>query len=206
MNEKISIFQLIQRASTARELRYVQNLRTRFWSKVDKNGPEPDQAVPQYAGLGACWLWTAACNSHGYGQLGIAGMGMQSAHRLSYQLCVGEIPHTESAHGTCVLHKCDNPLCVNPAHLRLGSNRENIQDAAAKQRMRKGDTHPARIYSGHILRGERAVGSIVTTAQVKELRMMHAAKRHTQKALALIFGIKVGHVNDIVRRRTWQHV
>lgn len=206
MSKKLSVFQLIQRASTPRELRYAHNLKIRFWSKVDKNGPVPNQAVPQYVGLSACWIWTAARSNHGYGQMGVAGLGMQSAHRLSYQLCTGEIPEAPGFHGTCVLHKCDNPLCVNPEHLGLGTNRENIQDASSKQRMRKGATHPANLYANHILRGERAVGSIVTTAQVLKLRAMHASKKYTQKALALLFGIKVGHVHDIVRRHTWKHI
>lgn len=80
-----------------------------------------------------CWLWNAAQDGHGYGQLRI-NKRTHRATRVSYELHVGNIPA-----GMHLLHKCDVPACVNPAHLFLGSNVENIQDSMRKGR-RKGIT------------------------------------------------------------------
>src|SRR4051812_22074657 len=80
----------------------------RFWSKVDKTGE--------------CWLWTAYRDAAGYGRFGLAGK-VQKAHRVSYELAVGPIPA-----GAHVLHSCDNPPCVNPDHLRVGSRIDNMRD------------------------------------------------------------------------------
>jgi hypothetical protein len=80
----------------------------RFWSKVDKSGE--------------CWLWTAYRDHSGYGIFGLNGRN-QRAPRVAYELLVGPIPQ-----GMYILHSCDNPPCVNPSHLRVGTNLENVQD------------------------------------------------------------------------------
>lgn len=96
----------------------------RFWSKVDKNGPE---ARP---GLGPCWLWTAFVKDNGYGNFGRgAGDGVYS-HRYSFELASGAIPE-----GLCVLHRCDVRHCVRPDHLFLGTELDNAQDRDAKGRL-----------------------------------------------------------------------
>jgi hypothetical protein len=86
----------------------------RFWSKVAK-GDE-------------CWVWTAYLDERGYGRVGFNGK-VQYAHRVAYQLEVGPIP--EGAH---ILHSCDNPPCVNPAHLRAGTRSDNMRDKVARGR------------------------------------------------------------------------
>ena len=85
----------------------------RFWSKVDKSGD--------------CWIWTGATNKKGYGQFKIAGK-QNASHRVSYILTKGEIGEL------FVCHTCDNPSCVNPSHLWLGTCKDNHQDRERKKR------------------------------------------------------------------------
>lgn len=91
-----------------------------FWSKVRKSSPEE------------CWIWTAAKDPRGYGRVTATRLPfkIQLAHRMSWYLSNGPIPE-----GKCILHKCDNPPCVNPSHLFLGTRVENIYDAAKKGRL-----------------------------------------------------------------------
>lgn len=92
------------------------DLRERFWSKVDRSGD--------------CWMWTASRNASGYGRFGGSNSGgSYLAHRMCWELHNGPIPD-----GLCVLHRCDNPACVNPAHLWLGTRDDNNKDKTAKGR------------------------------------------------------------------------
>jgi hypothetical protein len=88
----------------------------RFWSKVEIMQPDD------------CWIWTGAIVKK-YGEFAMNGK-IQSAHRVSWQLTSGTIPE-----GMNVLHHCDNPPCVNPKHLFLGTNTDNMQDALRKGRL-----------------------------------------------------------------------
>lgn len=98
----------------------------RFWGKVQKTE--------------GCWLWTGGTQPSGYGWFGIWRGTRQGAHRWAWQLAnQQEIPD-----GAVVMHACDNRLCVNPAHLALGSHADNIRDMHRKERWcdRKGAKHP----------------------------------------------------------------
>jgi hypothetical protein len=89
-------------------------LEERFWMKVNRSG--------------SCWLWTAGTTVFGYGQFFIDGR-LEGAHRVSWRLHFGNIPDD-----LCVLHRCDVPACVNPAHLFLGTKSDNARDSVAKGR------------------------------------------------------------------------
>lgn len=109
-------------------------LADRFWEKVDRNGPVP----PHRPELGACWVWTRATNGGGYGKIG-SGAGGEAertllAPRVSWDLANGPIPD-----GLWVLHHCDNPPCVRPDHLFLGTAKDNTRDMIGKGRKVRGD-------------------------------------------------------------------
>jgi hypothetical protein len=93
----------------------------RFWAKVTR------------AAGNACWGWTGAKKSHGYGTFMVDGV-LVSANRFSYELHYGPIPE-----GLFACHRCDNPPCCNPAHLFLGTQAENMDDARRKGRTRSGN-------------------------------------------------------------------
>jgi hypothetical protein len=82
-----------------------------------------------------CWLWTRAVNQDGYGRVSARGKYL-SAHRVSYEVFKGEIPA-----GQYVLHACDTPGCVNPAHLRIGAQSDNMADCISKGRHKGGRSH-----------------------------------------------------------------
>lgn len=144
----------------------------RFWVKVDRSG--------------SCWLWKAGRRGDGYGAFQVESKKQVSAHRYSYALHHGEIPK-----GMVVMHSCDQPLCVNPAHLKLGTNRENAVDSARKARRPRGSwNHQAKLTEGQVL----------------DIRAQYAAGGVSQKELAAGFGISSALVSFIVTRKAWKHI
>jgi hypothetical protein len=98
-----------------------------------------------------CWEWTGCRMPFGHGQFArIDGTKPEPAHRSAYALFVGEIPD-----GMCVCHKCDNPPCVNPDHLFLGTQADNVADMARKGRTRSNLT-PEQIREIRAARGEKS--------------------------------------------------
>lgn len=184
----------------------------RFWEKVDKSG-----------GPSGCWTWTATRlrGKFPYGRFVCRTMSVtcptQLAHRVSYELSVGPIPH-----GMCVLHRCDNPPCVNPAHLFLGTYADNHADCKRKGRNLKatGDKsgarlHPERVVSGNrhwtrmrpesVLKGETHGGHKLTEDRVRQMRSLRDDGR-TLRSLADAFGVSKKLVLNVTTGRTWRHV
>ena len=106
-----------------------ETLSSRFWAKVNKDGPTP---CPE---LGQCWVWTAPPHTSGYGYIGMPPGTGTTAHRVSYWLHYGRWPEP------CCLHRCDNRLCVRPEHLFEGTVEENNRDMREKGRHARGDRH-----------------------------------------------------------------
>jgi hypothetical protein len=177
--------------SAPKEIKLTAAEEVRFWSKINKDGPTmPNMESP-------CWVWTSgkAC---GYGAFWAGGKD-HKAHRVVWTLSNGQIPHDSSAHGICVCHRCDNPACVNPAHLFLGTNADNVRDMAAKGR-NGSQTRPE-----CLARGEANAAAKLTDAKVIYIRAMHASGV-TQAALASQFGVSFQLISQVVHRLIWKHI
>lgn len=134
-----------------------------------------------------CWRWTAGKFTSGYAQFRI-GTGKHRAHRLMYDLAVGEIPD-----GLCVCHHCDVRACVNPTHLFVGSHRDNAQDRESKGRG---------VCNLRPQRGENNGSAKLTRAEVRRLRILHSGGR-SYETLADFFEISKSQVGNIVRGDSW---
>ena len=144
-----------------------------FWSKIDRSSED------------GCWNWIAYKSRYGYGRLGTANNKVSLAHRVSWMIHNGNIPEDQ-----CVLHKCDNTGCVNPDHLFLGTQADNMHDMKAKRRAASGENH------SHVKLNE---------TQVRVIRAYLGAGI-TGRKLAEIFGRSDVTISDIKRRTTWSHI
>lgn len=141
-----------------------ERLIERFWSKVDVRGPDD------------CWEWQERSrHEYGYGILANAG-GERRAHRISWEIHHGTPPG--SLH---VLHKCDNPPCVNPSHLFLGTPRDNVRDMHKK--------------------GRRVYKTTLSDDDAEIVRIMYHERRMTQKEIARKFGVSSALVSNIVKEQ-----
>ena len=142
-----------------------------------------------------CWEWTACTDRHGYGHIQVSNK-KTLAHRVSYLLHVGEIED-----GLSVCHRCDNPKCVNPKCLFLGTHKENMQDMYRKGRRQAvvGErTHQARLRSVDV----RAIKKLLLRYPVR----MRGDGRGINSFLARWFGVNVSCISLIIEGRNWQHI
>ncbi len=151
---------------------------TRFWDKVNVNIKKP------------CWFWMGERNEKGYGRVWLNGF-TKRAHRIAYSLVVGRIPA-----GMWVLHHCDQPPCVNPEHLYLGTVKENGRDA--KER-------------GCMAFGERHTFAKLNNAKVRQIRHLYALTKGSIRAwshlkLARRFGVSKTTIGHTLIRKCWSHV
>ena len=143
-------------------------LAERFWAKVEKTE--------------TCWSWTGAETKDGYGQLRRGGR----ANRCSWELHFGPIPA-----GMRILHTCDNPSCVRPDHLFLGTDADNGADCRAKMR--------------HAY-GERSGTAKLTETIVISIRAEYAAGGTSRRKLAEKYHISSGAIQSITNCKTWRHL
>lgn len=155
-----------------------------------------------FAKADECWLWTRPVNRGGYGKLQLGGARGHHvfAHRISYELTVGPIPQ-----GAVVMHACDTPACVNPAHLSVGSHRDNAMDTFRKGRFASGDQHGMRLHPERRARGERHGMARLTEEDVVEIREQRARGIPSTR-VARQFALSVTYVNEIARGDSWAHV
>lgn len=167
-------------------------IRAGFWRRVDTSG-----------GPDACWPWLAHIKSNGYGCASYGRQRAGQAHRLSYELNVGPIPE-----GLSVCHNCpggDRKDCVNPRHLLIGTNSENILDAVAKGTAATGDRHGMRLHPERAARGEHHGMAKLTAADVRSIRAQ-LTDGMTQREIARRSGICQTQVSKIHLGKVWSQV
>ena len=154
---------------------YMKSLRERFFKKFKKTK--------------GCWVWKGAVSNHRYGAI-IDEPGpnrmMLGAHRVSWSIHNGSIPK-----GIFVCHKCDNPPCVRPSHLFLGTNSDNMTDKIKKAR--------------HTF-GSNCKNAILNEKKVFKIRSSFIPYKVTAKQLAKKYNVLVGTINGVLEGRTWKHV
>lgn len=158
-----------------------------FWAKIAVGEPE------------ACWEWQPKSRDQdGYGVFKFEGRQWRT-HRLAYTLAVAPIP--DDLH---VLHRCDNPPCGNPAHLFLGTAKDNNadRDQKGRHRVQSGDAHWTRRIPG-ALAGENSPSTKLTSAQVRDMRSRYAAGA-TKFELGEMFGIAPETARKIVQGQRWR--
>jgi len=145
------------------------------------------------------WTWavTSGVKSHGYGVVRAGGKN-KLAHRVSYEITYGPIPD-----GLDVLHRCDTPACIEPTHLFLGNDDDNMADMVAKGRQARGERSGAARWPDHMSRsGEGNGRAVLTEDGVRDIRL----SKMSQSALSRLYGVSRFAIYAILKCKTWRHV
>ena len=179
-----------------------------------------------------CMEWIAGKFPSGYGCFNAGDSNhSQRSHRASYEHFVGPIPE-----GLMVLHNCDNPGCVRPDHLRVGTHADNTRDKNERnrnatgdkngtrrhpeklargdmhharlhpERMSRGETHYSRLTPEKLARGEKNKASKLTEQDVIQIRSLFSAGGVTYSDLARQYGVERPSITRVIKRETWNHV
>jgi hypothetical protein len=162
------------------------NTPAKFWHRVD---------APS---LFECWRWNGTIGTHGDGQFHFEGRTWR-AHRLAFFLHNGTLNET-----AVICHSCDNPLCVNPAHLFAGTPAENMADCVRKGRQARGPSHKGPNLEQR-LRGSACYNAKVSEEDVREIRRLRT-EGYMLTQLAARFPLHPMTIGEIARRETWRHV
>lgn len=164
----------------------------RFWRYVDK---KPS----------GCWIWTGArCGGQevgGYGRFRVRQINEHYAHRFAFRHFNGPV-----ASDKYVCHRCDNPICVNPAHLFLATATENIADARRKNRLATGNRHGLAKNPFAAARGNRCPHAKLTGTAVAEIRRRYRPRMVSQQDLANEFGVSREAIREVLKGRSWRHL
>lgn len=161
-----------------------KSIAERFWEKVHKTAD--------------CWVWMASRHPTGYGQFRFEGRNTR-ASRVAWILTNGPIPH-----GLLVCHHCDNPSCVNPSHLFIGTNLDNSNDKIRKGRARwwaKGDPRNPRTVTPPV--GSLNPNAKLSHALAAEIRAKYAVPGVTQQQLWIEYGISRAALQRVLHGKTW---
>ncbi len=142
-----------------------------------------------------CWLWTGD-RAGFYGRFYLLGVRV-AAHRFAYELWVGEIQT-----GHCVMHTCDTPLCVNPAHLKTGTPKDNQQDRRSKGRHFVKPKPETTVCKGNCEKGSKHWAAKLTEADVLAIR----ASPKTGYKLAKEYNVTQTTISEIRNRKKWKHI
>ena|GEM_PF-1626953 len=171
-------------------------LELRFLAKTKRaDAPRPGMTTP-------CLEWTAGWQRGGYGAFWFGGK-MGKAHRVAWEMKHGPIPN-----GLHVLHKCDNPPCVDEEHLFLGTHADNMHDMFRKERRvaARGDSSGPRLYPERMARvGEKNGNARLGDADIPRIFQLRALGWTLQR-IGSEFGISLQSIHRILNRRQWAHV
>lgn len=161
--------------------------RERFWARVER-GP-------------GCWLWTQFRDPEGYGRFWVVSRRRRvRAHRVAFELETGINPGD-----LFVCHTCDNPRCVHPDHLFMGTSEDNSRDRDSKGRQARGTTSGARTQPHRVCRGSRNGRAKLDEAMVRALRAEIAGGMSLSE-VARRFAVSVQVIWAIHHRKRWRHV
>ncbi len=160
-----------------------QSVIDRFWSKVAITANDEK-----------CWEWQASKRGNGYGRFTITKSTMNKSSYISSRVAY-YIKNNVDPIGKVIMHSCDNPSCVNPKHLSIGTYKENSIDREKKNRS-----------GSSFKKGENNIKSKLNENEVREIRERYSNGNITQKELGKEYGTNGHYINSIINKKRWKHI